>query len=54
MFIALLVFMGLAWANYKKGINYFQQHKIFTASFIVLWLIAIASGFAFYYIAYLT
>jgi hypothetical protein len=53
MFIALLVFMGLAWVNYKKGINYFQQHKYSTISFIILWMIAIASGFAFYALAYL-
>ncbi len=53
MFIALLVFMSLAWKNYKKGINYFQLHKNFTIVFIALWLIAIASGFGFYYTAYL-
>ena len=53
MFLALLVFMAMAWRNYKKGLNYFRLHKNFTFTFILLWLIAIASGFAFYYVAYL-
>jgi hypothetical protein len=54
MFLSLLVFMGLAWVKYKKGINYFFLHKRFTQTFIILWLIAVASGFAFYYVAYLS
>ena len=52
MFLALLVFMGLAWYNYKKGINYFLVHKYVTFIFIVLWLIAVFSGFAFYWVSY--
>jgi hypothetical protein len=53
MFLSLLVFMSIAWVKYRKGINYFQLHKNFTLTFVVLWLIAVASGFVFYYIAYL-
>lgn len=53
MFLALLVFMGIAWIKYKKGINFFQLHKTFTKIFIVLWLMAVVSGFGFYYLAYL-
>ena len=52
MFIALLVFMGLAWKNYKKGINYFFKHKIATFTFIFFWIIAVVSGFLFYYVIY--
>ena len=54
MFVALLVFMGLAWRNYKKGINYFAAHKSFTYVFAALWLVAILSGFVFYYVSYLS
>jgi heme A synthase len=53
MFIALVIFMVLAWRNYKKNINYFKIHSTFTRVFIVLWLIAVISGFLFYYATYL-
>lgn len=52
MFLALLVFMALAWINYKKGINYFAAHKKFTIVFICLWLVAVLSGIAFYFVSY--
>lgn len=53
MFILLLIFMGLAWKNYRTGVNYFALHKTLTKTFVVLWLIAVASGFVFYYVSYL-
>lgn len=53
MFIALIVFMVYAWKNYKKGINYFKQHKKLTLIFIIFWLIAVASGILFYVVEYL-
>lgn len=53
MFIALLIFMSLAWRNYKKGLNYFKNHSIITFSFIFLWLVAIGSGITFYLATYL-
>ena|ERR1051326_710928 len=52
MFVLLLIFMFFAWKSYKKGINFFQQHKKLTLIFLIAWLIAIFSGFLFYYEAY--
>ena len=52
MFLALLVFIILAWINYKKGLNYFLLHKNFTKVFIFLWLIAVISGIVFYFVTY--
>jgi small-conductance mechanosensitive channel len=49
MFLALLVFMFFAWKNYKKGINFFQNHKLMLKIFIFCWLLAVISGFLFYY-----
>lgn len=52
MFVSLLVFMVLAWRNYKKGINFFSNHKKISYSFIFLWLIAVFSGIFFYFLTY--
>jgi hypothetical protein len=52
MFLALLVFMVLAWINYKKDVNYFAAHKTFTIVFVCLWLVAVLSGIAFYFVSY--
>lgn len=52
MFILLLVFMFFAWRGYKKGLNFFQVHKKLTLVFLIAWLVAVFSGFAFYYVAY--
>lgn len=52
MFSGLLVFMALAWKNYKKGVNYFLAHKTLTGWFTGLWLLAVASGIAFYFVSY--
>jgi len=52
MFLALLLFFGLAWKNYKKGVNYFAVHRTLMKIFIVCWLVAVFSGFLFYYEAY--
>ncbi|MDR3519873.1 MAG: hypothetical protein P4L63_03245 [Candidatus Pacebacteria bacterium] len=52
MFVALLIFMGLAWKNYRKGINYFKLHSVFSMLFLICWLVAVFSGIFFYYDAY--
>ncbi|MFA5991663.1 MAG: hypothetical protein WC794_05480 [Candidatus Doudnabacteria bacterium] len=52
MFLLLLVFMFFAWKSYKKGVNFLQNHKKLTIIFIIAWLIAVISGFVFYYEAY--
>lgn len=54
MFVLLIVFFVVAWRKYKKGINFFKEHKMLTYAFIVLWMIAIFSGLFFYYLAYFT
>lgn len=54
MFVALVVFFIIAWRKYKKGINYFKEHKIFTIIFVILWMTAVFSGLLFYYLAYFT
>jgi len=53
MLVGLVVYMTLAWRAYRKGVNYFRVHRRFTAVFIAMWLVAIASGFAFYALEYL-
>ncbi len=53
MLIGLLVFMGLAWANYRKGNNFFRRHGTFTFVFVGLWLAAVASGLLVYVAEYL-
>ena len=52
MFVLLLVFMLLAWRNYKQGINYFREHRKIVLVFLISWLIAVLSGYVFYYEAY--
>lgn len=53
MFVLLLMYMFFAWRAYDKGINYFELHKKLTIAFLIAWMIAILSGFLFYYEAYL-
>ena len=52
MFVALVIFMYFAWKNYKAGINFFQKYKKLTLVFLIAWMIAVLSGFLFYYEAY--
>lgn len=52
MFILLLVFMFFAWRNYKKGINFFLVHKKLTITFLISWMVAVITGFLFYYLLY--
>lgn len=52
MFIALIVFFIIAWRNYKKGTNYFKDHKIFTYIFLFFWTFSIVSGILFYLVEY--
>jgi uncharacterized membrane protein YozB (DUF420 family) len=52
LFIALIVFLILAWKNYKKGVNYFKKHKYLTMIFIIFWLMAVLSGILFYFVEY--
>ncbi len=54
MFLLLIVFMIFAWRGYKQGINFFQKYKKTTVVFLTAWMIAILSGFLFYYESYLT
>ncbi|MGE5041935.1 MAG: hypothetical protein ACM3IJ_03450 [Candidatus Levyibacteriota bacterium] len=53
MFIALIVFLILAWKNYKKGTNYFLKHKMITFVFLFFWTLSVVSGIVFYVIEYL-
>lgn len=52
MFIALLVFMFFAWRGYGRGENYFKDHKKPTITFVIAWMVAIFSGYFFFYEAY--
>lgn len=52
MFLALIVFFIFAWTRYRKGINYFQSHKILTTIFIFFWTFSIISGVLFYFVEY--
>ena len=52
MFILLLVFMFFAWKGYRRGENFFRVRRKLTIIFIVSWMIAVLSGFLFYYEAY--
>ncbi len=54
MFISLIIFMLLAWKNYRKGINYFKQHKYITIIFLIFWSISIISGILLYFVEYFT
>jgi len=53
MFILLIVFLLLAWKNYKKKINYFKKHSVLSLIFIIFWLIAVISGIIIYAVYYL-
>lgn len=53
MFLLLLVYMTLAWRRYASGANFFLEHRTLTISFLVAWMIAILSGYAFFCISYL-
>ncbi|HVZ12275.1 MAG TPA: hypothetical protein VG965_04560 [Patescibacteria group bacterium] len=52
MFIALIVFFIVAWKNYKKGVNYFREHKTQTMIFIFFWTFSIVTGVLFYLVEY--
>lgn len=52
MFIALIVFFIFAWTRYRKGVNYFQDHKILTWVFLFFWTFSIVSGVFFYLVEY--
>ena len=53
MFVLLLIFMYFAWKNYKQEKNFFLEHKNLTLVFLIAWMVAVSSGFLFYYEAYL-
>lgn len=53
MFVLLVIFLVIAWKNYSKGINYFRKHRKITLTFLILWLIAVLSGFTFYAVEYI-
>lgn len=52
MFIALIIFFILAWKHYKKGENYFSEHKNLTYTFLFFWTFSIVSGVLFYLVEY--
>lgn len=52
MFVGLIAFMAIAWRAYGRGVNYFRLHRRFTVTFIVLWLVSVLSGLAFYALEY--
>jgi heme A synthase len=52
MFVLLLVFMFFAWRGYRSGKNYFRIHRRLTIVFLISWMVAVLSGFLFYYEAY--
>ena len=54
MFIALVFFIIIAWKQYKKGINYFKEHRNLTITFLFFWLVAVVSGIIFYFVQYFT
>lgn len=53
MFITLVIFFVLAWINFRKNVNYFRKHPLFSKIFIICWFISIISGIIFYFISYL-
>lgn len=53
MFITLVIFFILAWLNFRKKINYFTKHPLFSKIFIVAWLVSVFSGVIFYVVTYL-
>jgi heme A synthase len=52
MFIALIIFFFFAWRRYRKGKNYFHNHKILTWLFLIFWTFSIISGIFFYFVEY--
>ncbi len=54
MFISLILFFILAWANYRKGVNYFREHKYITFVFLFFWTLSVLSGMLFYFVEYFT
>ena len=52
MFLALIVFLIVAWTRYRKGVNYFANHKILTSIFLFFWTFSIVSGVLFYLVEY--
>ena len=54
MFAAILAFFAAAWRAYGRGENFFRVHRVMTMVFTACWLIALCSGFVFYYVSYLS
>ncbi len=52
MFIALVVFMAVAWKRYAKGENFFRAHRVMTGIFLALWTLSVVSGVIFYFVEY--
>lgn len=52
MFLLLLIFMFYAWKGYRQNVNFFEKYKKLTLIFVIAWMIAVISGFTFYYEAY--
>ena len=52
MFLLLIVFFIFAWRRYRKGENYFKNHKILTGIFLFFWTFSIVSGVTFYLVEY--
>lgn len=52
MFITLVIFFSLAWFNFRKDVNYFRKHKLFSGLFVAGWMISIISGIIFYFVSY--
>jgi hypothetical protein len=52
MFISLVIFFILAWKGYKKGINFFKEHKKTTTTFLIFWTLSVSSGIIFYFVEY--
>lgn len=48
MFVALIVFMLVAYNNYKRGVNFFKAHSKLSGAFLTFWMISVISGVVFY------
>ena len=53
MFLSLVLFFVIAWTRYRKGVNYFLNHKILTLLFLIFWTFSIVSGVLFYFVEYI-
>jgi hypothetical protein len=53
MFVLLIIFLIVAWTRYRKGENFFHNHKILTFTFLFFWSISVLSGFGFYIFKYI-